>query len=245
MYLPFRSSSSCLGADDTIGVFLMRDMIGAGVAGRYVFHVGEEIGGIGSSWLASHHRDWLATFRSAIAFDRAGRQDVITCQGGRRTCSDRFAQALALALNRQGAGFNYAPCDRGVYTDTAEYAGIIGECTNLSVGYARQHTPAEYVDMRHVLALRRALRSIDWLALPCERDACDDDRDACPYGGGSLARRDTSVAFLDADYAALVKYEAELAEYERSGLWRDDDDRAGDDDRVWHDDRGYTWRRYQ
>src|ERR1035437_5086882 len=38
-----RHTSSCLGADDTAGVWLCHQMILSGVPGHYIFHYGEEI----------------------------------------------------------------------------------------------------------------------------------------------------------------------------------------------------------
>jgi hypothetical protein len=130
--------SNCLGADDTIGVYLLRQMILAGVPGHYIFHYAEERGGIGSFALAD---DWPIAFnhlRIAIALDRRNSADVITHQGS-RCCSDTFAGALADALNIAD-GLHYRPSDEGIFTDTANYVDVIPECTNLSVGYAREHT---------------------------------------------------------------------------------------------------------
>jgi len=90
-----RKHSSCLGADDTVGVFLMIEMIKAGIPGRYVFHYGEEMGCKGSVDLARAHADWLRTFKMAVAFDRRGTEDIITHQCGRRTCSNDFAWSMA------------------------------------------------------------------------------------------------------------------------------------------------------
>ena len=42
-----KRGASCLGADDTVGVFLCHQMILAGIPGHYIFHYGEESGGIG------------------------------------------------------------------------------------------------------------------------------------------------------------------------------------------------------
>lgn len=147
---------SCLGADDTAGVFLAHQMIVADVPGYYLFHWGEEIGGIGSSNLAadelwSHH---LAECACAIALDRRGTSDVITHQYG-RCCSDAFALSLATALNAHG--LTYAPSPHGIFTDTANYTDMIGECTNLSIGYAGAHSAKETLDLAHVTALYTAL----------------------------------------------------------------------------------------
>ena len=45
--------SDCLGADDASGMWIMIEMIKAGVEGLYIFHRGEECGGHGSSHIAS------------------------------------------------------------------------------------------------------------------------------------------------------------------------------------------------
>jgi hypothetical protein len=160
-----KRTSSCLGADDTVGVFLMREMILKSIPGHYIFHYGEECGGIGSGDLARkspHLIDRHTLF--AIALDRQGTSDVVTSQYGGDTASDTFAWSLAKQLPG-----SYRPAP-GVYTDTAEYADIIPECSNISVGYYHQHSPREYVDTAHVSRLLDALCAIDADALICERD---------------------------------------------------------------------------
>lgn len=157
-----------LGADDAAGCWLMLQMLASGVEGTYVFHRGEEKGGIGSSHLAKHHQGFLKGFDYAIAFDRRGRSDVITHQSYGRCCSDSFAQALADQLNSRG--LDYKPCDSGVFTDTANYTEIIPECTNLSCGYEHEHTADEQLDIEHLLAMRDALLTLVWEELPVARN---------------------------------------------------------------------------
>lgn len=168
-----KSQSSCLGADDTVGVFLCREMILAGVAGHYMFHYGEEAGCIGSRSYADDHADDLAHYTHAIAFDRMGTADVITHQCGMRTCSDLFADYLADHLNV--GGLHYSPSDRGLFTDTESYADIVSECSNVSVGYFGAHGRSEYVEVAHVLALRERLLALDPAALPVFRDPMVSD----------------------------------------------------------------------
>lgn len=157
-----------LGADDAAGVFLLTELIKAGVHGTYLFFVGEEVGGIGSSAFVQDNPNFSANM--AIAFDRRGYNDVITHQGfGSRTASDEFGIALAQALNAQNPDFEYKASDRGVYTDTKEFAEIVPECTNISVGYFNEHTNREELDLNHLLALRDAVLAIDWTALPIKR----------------------------------------------------------------------------
>ncbi len=173
-----RKGTSCLGADDTAGIWLVTEMIRAGVPGHYVVHHAEEVGCIGSRALAeSDAGALLARFKAAIAFDRAYDCDIITHQTGVRTASDEFAWSLAGVLG----GGKYRPDDSGSYTDTNEYAHIIPECTNLSVGYRAQHTQYEEQDVRYLIALRDRLVSADWSKLVIARDPADYEyRD--PYG---------------------------------------------------------------
>ena len=91
--------SNCLGADDSAGIWLMLEMIKAGKPGIYVFHRGEEVGGLGSSYIAQNMPQWYERADCAIALDRAGYNDVITHQGYGRSCSDTFADSLAHGLN--------------------------------------------------------------------------------------------------------------------------------------------------
>ena len=165
----YKNDKEPLGADDGAGAWLMLEMIDAGVPGTYVFHRGEECGGIGSSFIAKHYEDFLKGFDRAIAFDRRGSISVITHQGYYRCCSDEFAQALADAINADDASM-YEPDDTGVFTDTANYTGIIPECTNLSCGYANEHSGDETLHLPTLFALRDTCLRIDWESLPTKRD---------------------------------------------------------------------------
>jgi acetylornithine deacetylase/succinyl-diaminopimelate desuccinylase-like protein len=151
---------SVLGADDGVGCFLLSEMIQNGVAGLYVFFVEEETGGVGSSYSVEKHLQIYKGIDCMISLDRRGTTNVITHQGGERTCSDEFASNLSLALN--SFGLEYSPDDTGIFTDSANFVGIIPECTNLSVGYFRAHSTEEYVDLIHLQKLRDTLLKIDW-----------------------------------------------------------------------------------
>ena len=167
-----------LGADDGAGLWIMLGMIAARRPGLYLFHRGEEEGCLGSRWIQHHTPELLKDIDAAIAFDRAGLGDVITHQSYGRTCSDAFAASLAFALNQLDGDFRYAPDDTGVYTDTNEYAGLVPECTNLSVGYQRQHGPRETLDVAHCEKLLAAMLELDASRLVIERDPSieEDDR---------------------------------------------------------------------
>jgi hypothetical protein len=167
----YKDDKMPLGADDGVGVWLLLEMIDAGVPGTYIFHRGEERGGIGSRSMAANYEEFLARYKWAIAFDRRGTGDIITEQMTGETASVKFAEALAKVLNT--AGMDYKPCPHGVFTDTANYAHIIPECTNVSVGYDSEHTPAETQDVWHLECLRSALITgfINGVTLPVDRVA--------------------------------------------------------------------------
>lgn len=188
-----RQGFSCLGADDTAGVWLMAEMVKAGVPGVYVIHHGEESGCIGSRDLADNDPDFFAGINIALAFDRAGYADVITHQCGFRTASQGFAWSLARQL-----GGDYAPSDGGVYTDTNEYALLVPECSNLSVGYHGQHGKAETQDVPFLIDLRDKLLRVDWSKLNVERDPSVEDVLCTGRGWGTSAR--TRYSWDDDDW---------------------------------------------
>ena len=193
---------NCLGADDGVGVWLLINMVRAGVAGRYVWHVGEECGSRGSRYI-DKHSDALAGIQIAMAFDRRGTADVITHQFGERTASDAFATSFAVALARTGIDGvdKYAP-EHGVFTDTANYADSVAECSNLSCGYFKEHSVNEHVSIAHVLALRDALCLLDTSSLVIERkpgecdDAMGDDWETYWYRRSSRSEA-KRAAFMD------------------------------------------------
>lgn len=161
----FVNSGDCLGADCTTGVWLMVHMIRAGVPGLYVFHRDEEIGGRGSDWIVKNTPDLLTGINYAIAFDRKRCDSVVTHQFGQRCCSDEFASSLIDVL-----GGGYKADDTGTFTDTANYVDLIGECTNISVGYWDQHTSLETQDLQFADALLDTLLTSDFSTLVAKRE---------------------------------------------------------------------------
>lgn len=207
--------NECLGADDGAGVWIMLNMIEAGVPGLYVFHRGEELGGIGSTYITQYNQELVKNIKRCIAFDRRGRHDIITHQAGDRCCSDEFAWELAMALCTANPEIDMVPSQKGLFTDSANYTHLIPECTNLSVGYEMEHTPNEELDVDHLKNLLAACLVIDWEALPTHRD-CDDVFDwtghvlSSPksqvqqymdhqYGTGSATYPTRNKAYLDDD----------------------------------------------
>lgn len=174
------SKSSCLGADDTVGVWLMTEMIKAKVPGLYIFHRGEEVGGQGSRWIAKDNTKALEGIKYAIAFDRKDTQSIITFQRSTRCCSDDFANSLAEQL-----GLGHKCDDGGSFTDTASYVDHIAECTNVSVGYFDAHSDNERVNLDYLFKLRDAIRKIDVTKLVEKRKPGENDRKYYSYGYGS------------------------------------------------------------
>jgi hypothetical protein len=212
-----KRGSNCLGADDTVGVWLMREMALAGKPGIYIFHRGEEQGCIGSRHIAATNKDLLKKANIAIALDRKGTSSIITHQSPGRCCSDAFGKSLAEQL---GDGFKLD--DGGIYTDTAHYIDDIGECTNLSVGYVGAHTGNEAQDLIFAITLKDKLLGLDVSKLTVERKPGEKEaRTYSYYGGGrytswSKDRR----TWLDEYYGwEGAPYGARESGYYKNGVW--------------------------
>lgn len=194
------SAGTCLGADDGAGVWIMLNMIASGVPGGYLFHRGEERGGISATANARKRSLELKRFDLAVAFDRPRTDEIITHQGGVECASRKFAEALAGQLNQHG--FSYKPSARGVYTDTKEYRKIVAECINIGVGYEQQHGKNEFQDYAHLKALTEACIKINWDALPVDRDPSKADVYSYTHkrgGYGNLSWAQADLDGLDSD----------------------------------------------
>jgi len=166
----YKTDGTRLGADDAAGCWLLYKMAEARVPGKYLFTVGEERGGVGAKWLADNAAEWLSGFDRAIAFDRKGTSSVITHQAWGRCCSDEFATALALGLSTT-MPHEFKPDSGGIYTDTAEFTELVSECTNISVGYHKEHTALETLDVAYLKNLLAGCLLVDWEGLPTKRDS--------------------------------------------------------------------------
>jgi hypothetical protein len=162
-------TSTCLGADDGAGIYIMLKMLEAKVPGTYVFHRGEERGGIGARAMVKAHKEWAERFSMCVAFDRPHNDEVIITQGGTPCASPVFGKALADALNKANTNFKYEISHKGVFTDSKVYNHLIPECVNLGVGYAQQHGNSEYLDWAHLVDLTAACIALDWKSLPIVR----------------------------------------------------------------------------
>lgn len=208
--IAFVEDSDCLGADCTTGIWLILGMIEAGIPGVYVVHADEEVGCLGSQDLVRSMPPWLTHIDAVISFDRFGEDSVITHQMGSRTASDAFAESLADALN-----LPMMPDPYGSFTDSNEYVYDVSECTNLSVGYYKQHTSSETQDLVFAERLLLALLDADFSNLVFQRPkGLDPFKPYSNYYGNSYRDgdyRDTSS--LDALRILVEDNTLEVAEW--------------------------------
>ena len=165
----YAEDSDCLGADCTTGIYIMMQLMKEGIPGVYCVFADEEIGCLGSSAeaadLVNDPNHQLSGVDAMISFDRFGTSSIITHQMGVETASDEFAKSLAAELE-----MNLEPDPGGSYTDSNEFSHIIPECTNLSVGYYKQHTSNETQDLIYLEELIYNLKFVEWDKLVIARD---------------------------------------------------------------------------
>jgi hypothetical protein len=207
-------NSNCLGADCTTGVWIMLEMAKAKVPGLYIWHRAEEIGGLGSTYIATKTPSLLAGINYAIAFDRKGTSSIITHQFN-RCASDTFAASLAAQLP------GFVADSTGIFTDTENYAHLVSECTNLSIGYSEAHSAAETQDIAFPATLLNHIKRLDIAKLTAARDpaANDDWRDWQDDWHGNYYPESRNRSLLD-----LVRdYPVEVADLlEQYGLGADE-----------------------
>ena len=233
--------TTTLGADDKAGVTTMLWMIKHNVPGLYYFFIGEEVGCIGSGNAARSVSDFKDKYDRIISFDRRDVGSVITHQSWSRCCSDSFGDALAAELNK--SGLSYKKDDGGVYTDSAEFVDIIPECTNISVGYYKEHTTNESQDIVHLEKLAEACLRVDWENLPTERDPNFTEYKTTTYDYGTTYRSSKSACSAGIDYGygnSRTKRGSSKKSSRRNGYhddWYENDSPGWDDDK---DDEGWS-----
>lgn len=210
-----KSLANCLGADDGSGVWLMLQMIRAKRPGLYIFHRGEECGGIGSRYIAKHYAKRLEGIEAAIAFDRKDTGSIITHQWGGRCCSEDFSASLSKAI-----GLDMKSDSTGSFTDTASYTDLIGECTNVSVGYKWQHGKSEEQDLPFLLGLLDRMLDVDVKDLVYKRRPGEKEKKAGFWKGGGWGGSDDD--YVGGSYGANTgsKYYGDpRLKYEQGKTW--------------------------
>jgi hypothetical protein len=162
------NGTTILGADDKAGMTVLLYLIENKIPGLYYFFIGEEVGCIGSNNASVLD---FSEYNRCISFDRRGYSSVITHQIYGRCCSDDFAINLAKQLSKGNLDF-YADAT-GVVTDSASFMTKIPECTNISVGYHREHTTKESQNIKFLEELCRVCVDVDWESLPTVRESKD------------------------------------------------------------------------
>ena len=112
------SKSSCLGADDGTGCWVLLRLIEAKIPALYVFFRAEEIGGLGSECYRTDkaNAELLESLTHCISFDRKGYTDIITEQWSGVCASDTWATAFADELNGIDNTIRLSP-NVGTFTD--------------------------------------------------------------------------------------------------------------------------------
>jgi len=197
---------SILGADDKAGMTILLFLIYKNIPGLYYFFHGEEVGCIGSK-AASEDKEIFSGYNKIISFDRKDTSSIITHQSSRRCCSDDFADSLISEYAKQG--LKMKKDDSGVYTDSAEFTEILPECTNISVGYYREHTHQEYQDIQFLEKIAIASSLVNWNNLSIKRD---------PSKVEWLSYGNKSRFYEDYGYCTGSPYYAAFQD-RRSGRW--------------------------
>ena len=218
-----KRTKAILGADDKVGCYLMARMIAEHIPGWYVFHVGEEHGGVGSAALVkSHEVEIDGKFDRCIALDRKGHSNIITKQAAGVCCSDKFASALAKELKDKSKAMyvNFKGDPTGTFTDSSNYRKLIPECTNLSVGYFDQHSRDETFDLTWVEnILLPTLLKVDWYTLPVERDHKKVETYKSSYGGGFWDRDRSNYNHVQGGYWKKGTYYREESDWDNDSLY--------------------------
>jgi len=165
--------TTTLGGDDKAGIVIMIKMIEAGIPGLYYFFRGEEgvtspTGTWGSKQALKSYKDIFKTYEKCIAFDRKGFSSIISQQMYSECCSSDFVNALSSEFKKYG--LDYKDDKTGMWCDSGVFMELIPECTNISVGYTKEHTYQESQDMEHLEKLVDACIKINWESLPVKRD---------------------------------------------------------------------------
>lgn len=187
-----------LGADDGTGIWVLLNLIEAGVEGLYCFFRDEEIGRLGSEWSVQHEPERYTGIDMMLSFDRMGTTDIITHQMGDRCCSELFATHIADAIDKQ-----CEPDPTGSFTDSCSFMDLISECTNICVGYYDQHSSLESQDLTWVAFLVNRLIAMEWNAVPAERDPTEVQSPM--LDGCDMADMDLSdILYMYPDEAAYI-----------------------------------------
>lgn len=161
MSLTKECKQTALGADDKVGVRILLHMIEKNIPGTYIFTTDEEVGCIGAAYAAKSCPEFT---KHAICFDRKGDDSVITSMSGGPCCHSDFADAIIKQF--KSAGMTFKQDKFGSTTDTNKFRTCTLNHTNISAGYAREHSKFETLDLTYVGELMKAVVKVNWEDLP-------------------------------------------------------------------------------
>lgn len=245
---PAAAVPNCLGADCTVGIFIMLHMIKNGVPGYYCIFADEEVGRIGSEGMAKdiEKHDFLNEVDFCVSFDRYGYEDIIVKQSGQRTASDEFGRWLGDQIGEFVSEHDYpvpAPSNNGSFTDSFSFRDIIPECTNICVGYKYQHQEREVQDIKYALILADAMCDIG-LRLgdeaPCMRFsnelAEEKEKDKSASTAADVKKSDTSTHHIGHNSSSKnAPYGTYGNSYYDSSYWARDFLDDQDEENYWNE----------
>lgn len=168
------SGGGILGADDGAGLFVLFEMIRHGVWGSYKFFRDEEWGGLGSKYYTENYPEEALEYDLVVSFDRKGMSDIIKYQMMEQCASDLLVEQLYEKLEMKGT----SDC-QGSFTDSANFSDLTedknAECTNVSVGYFKEHTRKESLNYGYLKDLARKCCKLDWMGLDLSGEFDEED----------------------------------------------------------------------
>ena len=193
----------CLGADDGAGIALMLCLIASSKEATYLFTIGEEVGCVGAKWVVKNTPELLEPFDFCLEVDRKGITEIITDQSPGMCASDEFSLALADQL-----GMDHSPSPNGIYTDNAEFSGLISECVNIAAGYYNQHHLEETQDLLYLDELFLNMLELKFNDFEAFREAGDFGswQGFGEMGDYSYGSYGTPPGMKPARYKAILEY---------------------------------------
>lgn len=132
------SSPQGLGADDRAGVYAIIALVDMGLRPSIIFTTGEESGGTGALELVTDMEKCPLRTSCLIELDREGKDDSVYYRCGNAD----FEEFI------NGFGFKTA---EGIFSDISILAPAWNiAAVNLSIGYKKQHSYKEYLNLTHL-----------------------------------------------------------------------------------------------
>ena len=140
-----RKNQTSLGADDKNGIWVILNLLQAGVPVNFLFCHGEEVGCVGSSQVVADEDlgKLIESCSFGIIIDRRNPGDIIGYENKYCMCLDDKIQTYA---EQNGYAFS---CARGSCSDADKVSQLL-ECVNLSCGYYDAHTSTEYTNLNEL-----------------------------------------------------------------------------------------------